>query len=180
MANTILHIMLKISNTRIFFILITLSSIGATVYIGYIIDIHILTVFGQIISPIKITKQSNNSYTLLAGSSNIGPFSTTYKILGNIIDINKNQQLIISTIKKDFNNSPIIGYIKSSTIFNTPKSITLPNPFLSKITINQNIEKLINNAIISAKNANTDKIIIQCNFGDIISQWNCKSNGLLG
>src|SRR5690349_13595089 len=103
MVDTILQIILKISNSRIFLILIVVSTIGATAYIGYMIDNYILTVFGQIISPIKITKQSNNSYTILAGSSNIGPFSTTYQILGNVIDIKKNQQLIISTIKQDFN-----------------------------------------------------------------------------
>lgn len=180
MVDTILQIMLKISNTIIFLILIAFSTIGAIAYIGYIIDNHVLSVFGQIISPIKITKQLNNSYTLLGGSSNIGPFSITYKILGNIIDIKKNQQLIISTIKQDFNDSPIIEYIKSSTIFNNQKSIMLPNPFVSKTIINQNIEKLINNAIISSKNSNTVKILIQCNFGNMISQWNCKSNGLLG
>ncbi len=83
--------------------IITISTIGVSAYVGYIIDSHVLTVFGQIISPIKITKQLNNSYTVLSGSSNIGSFSTTYKILGNIIAIKKNQQLIISTIKQDFN-----------------------------------------------------------------------------
>ncbi len=99
--------------------------------------------------------------------------------MGNIVAIKKNQQLIISTIKQDFNSSPIIGYVKSSTVFNNQKFITLPNPFVSKTTINQNIETLINNAIISAKNTNTAKILIECNFGDKISQWNCKSNVLL-
>jgi len=179
MLGTILQIMMNISNTKFFLILITMSAISISAFGGYIIDNH-FSVFGQIFSPIKITKQLNNSYTILSGSSNVGPFSTTYKILGNIVAIKKNQQLIISTIKQDFNNSPIIGYIKSPSVFNTQKSITLSNPFASKITINQNIETLINNAIMSTKDLNTAKILIQCDFGDKISQWNCKSNGLLG
>ena len=129
---------------------------------------------------VLITKDLTNSYTISSGSSQIGNFNTKYTILGNIDTLKKEQNLIISTITKDFGNSPIAGYVKISSANNQQNNPTLANPFADKTTINQKIGTELNNALTSTSKLNTAKASIQCNFGMSISQWTCKSQGLVG
>ena len=76
-------------------------------------------VLGQSTSPststVQISKDLTNSYIISSGSSKIGTFYTKYMILGNIDTLNKEQKLIISTITTDFNNSPVVGYVRTSS-----------------------------------------------------------------
>ncbi|MER5175955.1 MAG: hypothetical protein ABJB73_09300 [Candidatus Nitrosocosmicus sp.] len=151
-------------------------------------------VFGQSSSSssstVQITKDLTNSYSISSGSSKIGTFDTKYTILGNIDTIKKEQKLIISTITSDFNNSPIIGYIKTSMASTQKQQMqqqqqqqqqpTLPNPFADKTSIKQKIATEITSALFTSKNSNTAKTFIQCDFGMSILQWNCKSLGLVG
>ena len=141
-------------------------------------------VFGQSSSsspPIQIAKDLKNSYTISSGSSQIGTFHTTYTIIGNIDTIKKEQKLIMSTITADFNNSPIIGYIKATAGPSQQQQPTLPNPFADKATINKKIETEIGNALsLPTGNPNISKTSIQCDFGMMLSDWKCKSQGLVG
>jgi hypothetical protein len=132
-------------------------------------------------SNVQITKELTNSYTISSGSSQVGSFDTKYTILGNIDALKKEQKLIVSTVTSDFNSSPVIGYIKTSSgSSGQQQQPTLSNPFADKSTINQKISTEINNAISSSSALNTAKASIQCDFGMSISQWNCKSHGLVG
>ena len=133
-------------------------------------------------SNVLVTKDLTNSYTISSGSSQIGLFNAKYTILGNIDNLKKEQKLIISTVTSDFNSSPVAGYVKASSggSGQQQQNPTLANPFADKSTINQKITTEINNAISSASSANTAKASIQCDFGTNISQWSCKSHGLVG
>ncbi len=95
--------------------------------------------------------------------------------------------MIISTITSDFNSSPIIGYIKTSIApaqqqqqmqQQQQQQPTLPNPFADKASIKQKIATEIISALSTAKNSNTAKTSIQCDFGMSVLQWNCKSHGV--
>lgn len=134
-------------------------------------------------SSIQITKDLTNSYTISSGSSSIGTFDATYTVLGNIDSINKEQNLVISIITDDFNNSPIAGYVEVSADSTTElqqQQPTLPNPFADNATISQKIETEINNAISSAEKSNFAETSIQCNFGMNLQEWKCRSHGLVG
>jgi hypothetical protein len=171
--------------------IVIIGLVGAGLYLSYATFFSNASdkVFGQ--SPsllstgsssatILITKDLTNSYTISSGFSQIGNFETKYAILGNIDTLKKEQNLIISTITKDFDNSPIVGYVKISSANNQQNSPTLANPFADKATINQKIGTELNNALTSTSKLNTAKSSIQCNFGMSISQWTCKSQGLVG
>lgn len=98
--------------------------------------------------------------TISSGSSRVRTFDSTYTILGNIDIIKKEQKIIISTINEDFNNSPIVGYIKTSLVPGQQQQLqppTLPNPFTNKATINQKIETEISSALSSIGNTNMPK-----------------------
>ncbi len=159
-------------------IIIAFISISFSLSFGYLTFTNYLEVFGQSPSPVQITKDLSNSYTISTGSSEVGTFDTNYTVLGNMDIIKKEQKLIISTITNDFNNSPIIGYIKIPAApaqqQQQQQQTTLSNPFADNATINQNIEIEINNVLSSAGNSNTSKASIQCNFGMNISEWDCK------
>ncbi len=64
----------------------------------------------------------------------------------------KEQKLIVSTITDDFNNSPVIGYVKMPTAPSQQQQqqTTLPNPFADNATINHKIETEINSALSPA------------------------------
>jgi len=180
------------NNSRVypFVITIALISTSFSASVGNLTIAPYLAVFGQSLpsSPttVQITKDSSNSYKISSGSSEIGEFDTSYTILGNIETIKNEQKLIISTITNDFNNSPVIGYIKISPTSSQQQQqkqqeqTTLSNPFADKATINQKIETEINNALSSAGNPNTPISNIQCHFGMNISEWNCKNQGSVG
>src|SRR5919112_1225010 len=53
-------------------------------------------------STIHITKDGTNSYVLSGGSSSVGSFDTTYRVLGERSAVRSAENLIISTITNDF------------------------------------------------------------------------------
>ena len=93
-------------------------------------------------STIHITKDSSNSYVLSSGSSQIGTFDTTYTIVGSITSLKQSTDLITSTIKKDFDQSPFIGYVIAYKNKSDTKLPTLANPFVDKSMINEKIKNL--------------------------------------
>lgn len=88
--------------------------------------------------------------------------------------IKKEQKLMVSTVTDDFNNSPVIGYVKMPGAYSQQQT-ALPNPFADNATINHKIETEINGALSPAGYPTTDKTSIKCNFGMNISEWDCKS-----
>ncbi len=160
-------------------IIIASISISISLLFGYMTINTYIEVFGQSPSKVHITKELANSYTISSGSSEIGTFDTNYTITGDIDTIKKEQKLIVSTITNDFNNSPVIGYVKmpaaSSQQQQQQQQTTLPNPFADNATINHKIETVINRALSPAGDSTTAKTSIQCNFGMNIAEWNCKS-----
>ena len=138
-------------------------------------------------SSVHITKDTTNSYTISSGSSSIGTFDTTYTILGNINSIKSATNLIMSTITKDYDSSPTIGYVKVSAqttaegeTSSSSQPSTLVNPFADKATINQKINTEFQKAIESAMKSNFANVEIKCDFGMELSNWKCSSHGLLG
>ena len=81
-------------------------------------------------STIHIIKHGSNAYTLSGGSSSVGSFDITYRIVGERSAIRASENLIISTVTDDFRKSPTIGYITASGTGTTGATgATLPNPF---------------------------------------------------
>ena len=161
-----------------------LIAIGFAFSLGTILYSPINMVLGQSTSPspstVQISKDLTNSYIISSGSSKIGTFYTKYMVLGNIDALNKEQKLIISTITTDFNNSPVVGYVRASSGNLQQQNPTLANPFADKTTINQKIESELSNALTATSKLNTAKASIDCNFGMSIDLWTCKSRGLVG
>lgn len=131
-------------------------------------------------STIHITKDASNSYVLSSGSSQIGTFDTTYTILGSITSLKQSTDLIISTIIKDFDKSPFIGYIIAHKSKSDTKLPTLANPFVDKSTINEKIKNEIQSSISSAQKLKTSQAEIKCSFGMEINDWKCSTHSLLG
>jgi hypothetical protein len=143
-------------------------------------------------SAVHITKDTTNSYTISSGFTSIGTFDTTYTILGNITSMKNARDLIISTVTKDYDSTPTIGYVKvtpqktaqgeanSSSSSSSTQPSTIANPFADKATINQRITTEIQKAMESAAKSNFVNLEIKCNFGMDLSDWKCSSHGLLG
>jgi uncharacterized membrane protein len=143
-------------------------------------------------SAVHITKDTTNSYTISSGFTSIGTFDTTYTILGSITSIKNATDLIISTITKDYDSTPTIGYVRvapqktaqgeasSSSSPSSPQPSTIANPFADKATINQRIATEIQKAMASAAKSNFVTMEIKCDFGMDLSDWKCSSHGLLG
>ena len=138
-------------------------------------------------SAVHITKDTTNSYTISSGFSSIGTFDTTYTILGNITSIQNARDLIISTITKDYDSTPTIGYVKvapqktaEGEASSSSQPSTIANPFADKATINQSITTEIQKAIESAAKSNFVNLEIKCHFGMDLSDWKCSSHDLLG
>jgi hypothetical protein len=145
-------------------------------------------------SAVHITKDTTNSYTISSGFTSIGTFDTTYTILGSITSIKNATDLIISTITKDYDSTPTIGYVRvapqktaqgeasssSSSSPSSPQPSTIANPFADKATINQRIATEIQKAMESAAKSNFVTLEIKCDFGMDLSDWKCSSQGLLG
>ncbi len=138
------------------------------------------------LSAVHITKDTTNSYTLSSGFTSIGTFDTTYTILGNITSIENTRDLIISTITKDYDSTPTVGYVKvapqntsQEDASSSSQQSTIANPFADKATINQRITTEIQKAIESAAKSNFANLEIRCNFGMDLSDWKCSSHSLL-
>ena len=133
--------------------------------------------FGQSPSKANVTKELANSYTTSLGSSEIGTFDANYKIVGDTNTIKKEQKLILSTLTGNFNNSPVIGYVKMPGAYpqqQQQQQAALPDPFADNTAINHKIETEINGALFPAVYPTTYKTSIKCNFGMSISEMDCK------
>ncbi len=141
-------------------------------------------------SAVHITKDTTNSYTISSGFTSIGTFDTTYTILGNITSMKNARDLIISTVTKDYDSTPTIGYVKvtpqktaqgeANSSSSSPQPSTIANPFADKATINQRITTEIQKAMESAAKSNFVNLEIKCDFGMDLSDWKCSSHRLLG
>jgi hypothetical protein len=125
--------------------------------------------------PIHITKDGTNSYILSGGSSRVGSFDTTYRVVGERSAIRSAENLIISTITEDFRNSPTIGYVSAEGGGATGTGTTLPSPFASPEQITERITTELRRAITEAE-SNTPQgqhVEIKCDFGMSLEEMRC-------
>ena len=137
---------------------------------------------------IHITKDGTNSYVISGGSSSIGSFDTTYRIVGERSAVRASEDLIITTITSDYSSSPTIGYVSASnmttttTTGDTADAATLPNPFASPEQITERITNELRMVISEAEN-NTPQgqfVEINCNFGMMLDDMHCQNTPLVG
>ena len=125
---------------------------------------------------IHITKHGTNSYLLSGGSSSIGSFDTTYRIVGERSAVRTSEGLIITTITDDFRNSPTIGYVRAgTTTTDAAQDATLPNPFATPEHITERITSELRRAISESEN-NTPQgqlVEIKCDFGMALDDMRC-------
>jgi hypothetical protein len=125
--------------------------------------------------PIHITKDGTNSYILSGGSSRVGSFDTTYRVVGERSAIRSAENLIISTITEDFRNSPTIGYVSAGGGGATGTETTLPSPFASPEQITERITTELRRVITEAE-SNTPQgqhVEIKCDFGMSLEEMRC-------
>ena len=126
--------------------------------------------------PIHITKDGTNSYILSGGSSRVGSFDTTYRVVGERSAIRSAENLIISTITEDFRNSPTIGYVSAGGGGATGTgTTTLPSPFASPEQITERITTELRRVITEAE-SNTPQgqhVEIKCDFGMSLEDMRC-------
>jgi hypothetical protein len=141
---------------------------------------------GQEQQTIHITKDGTNSYVLSGGSSSIGSFDTTYRIVGERSVIRSSEDLIISTITSDYTSSPTIGYVSAGNTTTTgataDAAATLQNPFASPEQITERITNEVRTAISEAEN-NTPQgqlVEINCDFGMTLDDMHCLNTPLVG
>ena len=143
---------------------------------------------GQEQQTIHITKDGTNSYVISGGSSSIGSFDTTYRIVGERSAIRASEDLIITTITSDYSSSPTIGYVSADNMTATATGgtantgATLPNPFASPEQITERITSDLRRVISEAEN-NTPQgqlVEINCDFGMTLDDMRCQSTPLVG
>jgi hypothetical protein len=134
-------------------------------------------------SPITITSNSNSVYSIPSTSVQVDRFSANYAISGKISSLNNLRNLITLTIVNDFDKNPNIGYVASSSSGQTLSTTSsrhqpgLPNPFVSKDSINQKITNETQQAIAAAAASSTSSlekhVEIKCTFGMVLSDYKC-------
>jgi hypothetical protein len=138
--------------------------------------------------PIHITKHGTNSYVISGGSSSVGSFDTTYRVVGERSAIRASEDLIISTITDDFGRSPTIGYVRAgnmtttTTTGGTADAATLPNPFATPEQITERITSDLRR-VISEAESNTPQgqhVEIKCDFGMTLDEMRCHHVPLVG
>jgi hypothetical protein len=138
--------------------------------------------------PIHLTKHGTNSYVISGGSSSVGSFDTTYRVVGERSAIRASEDLIISTITDDFGRSPTIGYVRAgnmtttTTTGGTADAATLPNPFASPEEITERITSELRR-VISEAESNTSEgqhVEIKCDFGMTLDEMRCHHVPLVG
>jgi hypothetical protein len=143
---------------------------------------------GQEQQTIHITKDGTNSYVISGGSSSIGSFDTTYRIVGERSAVRASEDLIITTITSDYSTSPTIGYVSAGNMTTTTAgntadtAATLPNPFASPEQITERITSDLRRVISEAEN-NTPQgqlVEINCDFGMTLDDMRCQSTPLVG
>src|SRR3712207_3528680 len=113
---------------------------------------------GQEQQTIHITKDGTNSYVISGGTSSIGSFDTTYRIVGERSAVRTSEDLIIITITSDYSSSPTIGYVSVGNMTATTTGgtantgATLPNPFVSSEKITERITRELRRVISEAEN----------------------------
>jgi hypothetical protein len=125
--------------------------------------------------PIHIIKHGSNSYTISGGSSSVGGFDTTYRVVGERSAIRSAENLIISTITEDFRSSPTIGYVRPGGAGTTGTGATLPSPFASPEQITERITTELRR-VISEAESNTSQgqyVEIKCDFGMSLEEMRC-------
>jgi hypothetical protein len=131
---------------------------------------------------IHITKDGTNSYLISGGSSNIGTFDTSYRIVGERSAVRASEELIITTITEDFRRSPTIGYVRAGTTTtntdtaqDTTTGATLPNPFATPEQITERITSELRRVIGSAEsNTRQGQLMeIKCDFGMTLDDMRC-------
>jgi hypothetical protein len=143
---------------------------------------------GQEQQTIHITKDGTNSYVISGGTSSIGSFDTTYRIVGERSAVRTSEDLIITTITSDYSSSPTIGYVSAGNMTATTTGgtadtgATLPNPFASPEQITERITSELRR-VISESEDNTPQgqlVEINCNFGMTLDDMLCQSTPLVG
>lgn len=140
-------------------------------------------------STVHIIKDGTNSYVISGGSSSVGSFDTTYRVVGERSAIRSEENLIVSTITHDFRTSPTIGYITTGSASPTDTaqdaatttSTTLPNPFATPEQITERITTELR-SVISEAERNTSQgqfAEIKCNFGNTLEDMRCHYVALL-
>lgn len=187
-------------NDKKHFIAIAIALITAATSLMMAIDDGVQTLQNKLVfaqtslsassfSAVHITKDTTNSYTISSGFTSIGTFDTTYTISGDSNSMKNATDLIISTVTKDYDSTPTIGYVKvapqktaqgEANSSSSPQPSTIANPFADKATINQRIATEIQKAMESAAKSNFVTLEIKCDFGMDLSDWKCSSHGLLG
>ncbi|HEX6282474.1 MAG TPA: hypothetical protein VFZ67_09625 [Nitrososphaera sp.] len=126
-------------------------------------------------STIQITKDGTNSYVISGGSSSIGSFDTTYRVVGERSAMRSAEDLIISTITSDFSSSPTIGYVMVGNTTSASANATLPNPFASTEMITERITNELRSVISEAENNTVEgqDVEIKCVFGMTLEDMQC-------
>jgi hypothetical protein len=127
---------------------------------------------------LHVTKNATNSYRISSSGSFVSSFDTTYAIQGSVASISASKDLIVSTIIKDYDSSPTIGYVNDTSAIassiggmNQP---TLPNPFASEEKINEKIKSEINTSIDNAATKSPFQDgEIKCRFGMSLDDFKC-------
>jgi hypothetical protein len=126
-------------------------------------------------STIHITKDGTNSYVISGGSSSVGSFDTTYRVVGERSAVRSAEDLIISTVTSDFSSSPTIGYVMVGNTTSASANATLPNPFASTEMITERITNELRRVIIEAENNTVEgqDVEIKCGFGMTLEDMQC-------
>ena len=126
-------------------------------------------------STIHIIKDTTNSYVLSGGSSSVGSFDTTYRVVGERSAIRSAENLIISTITDDFSSSPTIGYVMVGNTTTASAGATLPNPFATPEQITERITNELRRVISEAENNTVEgqDVEIKCGFGMTLQDMQC-------
>ena len=126
-------------------------------------------------STIHIIKDTTNSYVLSGGSSSVGSFDTTYRVVGERSAIRSAENLIISTITDDFSSSPTIGYVMAGNTTTASAGATLPNPFATPEQITERITNELRRVISEAENNTVEgqDVEIKCGFGMTLQDMQC-------
>ena len=134
-------------------------------------------------NPVHITKTSTNSYDIVDDSTGlVSAFDTVYTITGSSNSLNQSKDLIVSIIQDDYDHSSTIGYVRAENTTDkvgepTPAA-SLVNPFVDQQTINSTITNELTGAIDSAHSLNFATVVIKCDFGMNIREWNCDNHGI--
>lgn len=132
---------------------------------------------------IHIIKDATNSYTISGSSSHVGSFDTTYRIAGERSSIRSAENLIISTITRDFTTSPTVGYVTAgggTGATGTEAGAGRPSPFASHQQITERIASELRSAITQAE-SNTSQgqhVEIKCDFGTSLESMRCQHGPL--